>query len=121
MDHADYTQYWVVRSTSLAAALAFTTAYLHPSPVVSNLAIASGVFSSMQIPATILLGIPKVFGPLLAMDRNDSMKDAKIGSPEAKQVDDLLRMWEQKHLLRFAVTGPALATALVALMLDGRV
>lgn len=110
-----------MRSTTLAAGLAFTTAYLAPSPIISQLALASGVFSSMQIPATIALGIPKFFGPVLKMDREDSLKESQTGSAESQKLDKLLQDWEGKHVLRFGVTGPALALALLALMLDGRV
>ena len=56
----------------------------------------------------------------MQMDKNDTLKGVDEGSEKANKVDGLIKTWEGKHLKRFAVTGPALLLALLALMLDGR-
>ena len=52
------------------------------------------------------------------MDKKDELKDVADGSAKAKEVDGLIKVWEEKHLLRFLVTGPALACAFAAMLLD---
>ena len=55
------------------------------------------------------------------MDKEDALKDVSEGSDKAKEVDRLLKGWEDKHLLRFWVTGPAFFLAFLGMMLNGSI
>lgn len=115
----DVWQTGAVGSSMLNTVFMFSTAYLTASPLVATLAITSGAASGLMVPTTIALGIPKVFGELLDLDKRDALKGVSADSNEAKRIDALIATWEKKHLLRFALFSVAWGAGLAALMLDG--
>jgi len=110
--------FWHVGSTVTAGVMSLTTAYLHPSPVISTLALTSGVFSLLVPPGTRLSPIYPYFMRILTLG-TDSAKASEVTEQE---YDDIARVWEKMHLIRVAACYfPAWLFAMAALMLDGRV
>ncbi|ODN80754.1 hypothetical protein L202_02909 [Cryptococcus amylolentus CBS 6039] len=93
--------------------LNFTSSYIHPSPIISKLALISGITSILVVPATFALGLMPINKRLFAL--NDGAEPVKDG--EGKE---LVQRWESKHYWRFPIYAGAWVFSWAAIVYDGR-
>ncbi|WWC66083.1 uncharacterized protein I303_108705 [Kwoniella dejecticola CBS 10117] len=107
---------WVVGASLVSSVLAFTTSYIHPSPLISRITLISGIQSLAILPITALSGLLPINSRLLELAENESATSVK--EDEAKE---LINSWETRHLRRMPAYALACLSTLMAIVLDGRV
>ncbi|OCF34414.1 hypothetical protein I316_03928 [Kwoniella heveanensis BCC8398] len=109
----------VVGTSVVSSLLNLTTAYMHPSANIRQLALWSGLTSLLIFPITALSGLLTVNSRLnaLASESDDKQLEFK-NETEAKE---LIAGWESRHLRRMPTYAIACLLSWAAIILDGRV
>lgn len=94
-----------------------TTGYLAPVLLIKKLTLASGLFGLTMIPMTVALGLLPINEELHQLDKEGVSSDGA----KAKRVNELVRTWEKKHMVRYISYVGSWALSMAALVLDGRV
>ncbi|WVF68312.1 hypothetical protein IAT40_003077 [Kwoniella sp. CBS 6097] len=109
----------VVGSALVSAILNYTTAYLHPSPIIRRLALVTGAASMSIIPITFLSGLLPINSRLNALAAEDGEKEVEFKSEN--EATELIAAWESRHLRRIPSYAIACILSWTAIVLDGRV
>ena len=114
-----HAQWWNLGGGILSGALGFTTAYVHPNPLVSRLSLASGIASLLILPLTALSGLLPINDELLDKEKRwRDVPDSQISEADTKRVEELVWKWEGKHLLRYTGYAGAWVCAMAAMVLS---
>ncbi|WVQ95864.1 hypothetical protein IAU59_002963 [Kwoniella sp. CBS 9459] len=109
----------IVSASVVSAVLNLSTAYLHPSSHIRQLALWSGLTSLTIFPITVVSGLLTTNSRLNGLASESGEKELEFKSDtEAKE---LIAGWESRHLRRMPTYVIACVLSWTAIVLDGRI